>query len=165
MLALEAGSVEDDAVGGELVHRVHRLGAHLALLLRPAKHLPPPPIFLLPRGFRGRREAREICLTRAPPDPALACARGRERGGMNSSAPAASGGCGFIRRRRGRGAQLSSGIMTGSSPPARLTFAAAERKSQQQTSERRREWDDGGTAQHSAVLLLIKLVRNYDLHH
>jgi len=38
VLALEAGAVEDDAVGGELVHRVHRLGAHLALLLRPAKH-------------------------------------------------------------------------------------------------------------------------------
>jgi len=41
VLALEAGAVEDDAVGGELVHRVHRLGAHLALLLRPAKHLLP----------------------------------------------------------------------------------------------------------------------------
>ena len=38
MVALEAGAVEDDSVGGELVHRVHRLGAHLALLLRPAKH-------------------------------------------------------------------------------------------------------------------------------
>jgi hypothetical protein len=51
VLALEAGAVEGDAVGGELVHRVHRLGAHLALLLRPAKHLLPiagqPPSFSL----------------------------------------------------------------------------------------------------------------------
>lgn len=38
MVALEAGAVEDGAVGGELVHGVHRLGAHLALLLRPAEH-------------------------------------------------------------------------------------------------------------------------------
>lgn len=51
VLALEAGAVEDDAVGGELVHRVHRLGAHLALLLRPAKHL-------LSLSGRGRRDLR-----------------------------------------------------------------------------------------------------------
>ena len=38
VVALEAGAVEDGAVGGELVHGVHRLGAHLALLLRPAEH-------------------------------------------------------------------------------------------------------------------------------
>lgn len=38
VVALEAGAVEDGAVGGELVHGVHRLGAHLALLLRAAKH-------------------------------------------------------------------------------------------------------------------------------
>lgn len=38
VLALEAGPVEDGAISGELVHGVHRLGAHLALLLRPAEH-------------------------------------------------------------------------------------------------------------------------------
>jgi hypothetical protein len=38
VVALEACAVEDGAVGGELVHGVHRLGAHLALLLRPAEH-------------------------------------------------------------------------------------------------------------------------------
>jgi len=38
VVALEARAVEDGAVGGELVHGVHRLGAHLALLLRPAEH-------------------------------------------------------------------------------------------------------------------------------
>lgn len=38
VLALEAGPVEHSAIGGELVHWVHRLGAHLALLLRPAEH-------------------------------------------------------------------------------------------------------------------------------
>lgn len=46
-----------------------------------------------------------------------------------------------------------------------LLLAAAERRRQQQQTKRRRGdgWDDGGTAQHSAVLLLIKLVlvRNY----
>ena len=54
VLALEAGAVEDDAVGGELVHRVHRLGAHLALLLRPAKHLLP---------ITGQPLSPSLCLT------------------------------------------------------------------------------------------------------
>lgn len=61
VLALEAGAVEDDAVGGELVHRVHRLGAHLALLLRPAKHLLPitgQPFLSLSLTSRGRRDLR-----------------------------------------------------------------------------------------------------------
>lgn len=58
MLALEAGAVEDDAVGGELVHRVHRLGAHLALLLRPAKHLPPEHRSTPPSVSVSRRPAR-----------------------------------------------------------------------------------------------------------
>jgi hypothetical protein len=50
--------VEDDAVGGELVHRVHRLGAHLALLLRPAKHLPPEHRSTPPSVSVSRRPAR-----------------------------------------------------------------------------------------------------------
>jgi hypothetical protein len=64
VLALEAGPVEDGAVGGELVHGVHRLGAHLALLLRPAEH-PVSSRVVLPSSTRDLRER----------DPTLACAR------------------------------------------------------------------------------------------
>lgn len=70
VLALEAGAVEDDAVGGELVHRVHRLGAHLALLLRPAKHrsllLSSPSLFLL-RRRRRRGELEDLSPIWSPP--------------------------------------------------------------------------------------------------
>lgn len=57
VVALEAGAVEDGAVGGELVHGVHRLGAHLALLLRPAEH---------GRRRRRRRRRRSDLGLRAP---------------------------------------------------------------------------------------------------
>jgi hypothetical protein len=140
VLALEAGAVEDDAVGGELVHRVHRLGAHLALLLRPAKHpLPDPPSSYSLGCCAGRRSARDLREHPIRPWPS----RAREgTGRMSTSAR---------RPRLYTQEARRNGIMTGSSPPARplaqrLTFAAAERKSQQQTSDGM-GWDDGGTAQ------------------
>jgi hypothetical protein len=98
VLALEAGPVEDDAVSGELVHRVHRLGAHLALLLRPAEH----PVSARDLPFLHARSER------ARSDLGL-CARR-----MSTSAGDGDGRA-YIRRRRDA-ITVSCGIMTGSSP-------------------------------------------------
>lgn len=111
MLALEAGAVEDDAVGGELVHRVHRLGAHLALLLRPAKHLPPEHRSTPPSVSVSRRPARS---ERPPIRPWPARAWDGER------TPPGRPDCRvYIRRRQEHETRLSEGVMTGSSPPTR----------------------------------------------
>jgi len=151
VLALEAGAVEDDAVGGELVHRVHRLGAHLALLLRPAKHPRPDP----PSSYSlGCRAAAKRARSESAPRSGLGL-RARERGGngeneehLRPAAPAAED------RYAGGEAQLSNGIMTGSSPTLPQLARPAPHFCRGGKEKPAMGW-----------LLLIKLVRNYERHH
>lgn len=148
VLALEAGAVEDDAVGGELVHRVHRLGAHLALLLRPAKHrsllLSSPSLFLL-RRRRRRGELEDLSPIWSPP--------AQKRAPLAASLPMA--GRGYITR-------VSNGILRifwASQVSTRVDAASLLPRRKGKRRERVSEADGPREVQRS-----LTKIRNYYCH-